>query len=54
MLIFVNLMIFVTNGFSLPVYLNVAHFCFVWCFAGCVGGRGRVSGEYRKGFVVYY
>jgi len=31
------------NGLSLPVYVNVAHFCFAWCIAGCVGGRGRVS-----------
>jgi len=31
---------FVMNGVSMPVYVNVAHFCLVWCFLGCVGVTG--------------
>jgi len=44
MLIFVYLKSFVKNGVSLPVYVNVPNFCFIWCFSGCVLGRGRDSG----------
>jgi hypothetical protein len=31
---------FLMNVVSLPVYVNVAHFCLVRCFSGCDGGRG--------------
>jgi len=45
---------FVMNRVSMPVYVNVAHFCLVWCFQVVLVGRVRFPGEYRKGVVVYY
>jgi len=42
---------FVMNRVSMPVYVNVAHFCLVWCFQVVLVGRVRFPGEYRKGLL---
>ena len=46
---------FVINGVSFSVYVNVAHFCLVWCFFSLCWWDGvGFPGEYRKWVVVYY
>jgi len=45
---------FVMNRVSMPVYVNVAHFCLVWCFHVILVGRVTFPGKYLKGVVVYY
>jgi hypothetical protein len=42
---FVCLNTFVMYVVSLPVYVNVVHFCLDLCFCGCEGGRGGVVSE---------
>jgi len=54
MLIFVYFKIFVRNGFSLPVYVNVTHFVLFGVLQAVLVGWVGFEGEYRKGFVVYY
>ena len=46
---------FVMNGVSMTVYVNVAHFCLVWCFFRLCWWDGvGFPREYGKGVVVYY